>query len=435
MRLVYTLVISLVVVGALGSAAYRPAMNYWSAHNRTPWRTAKVEHGPIVANVNSTGTVKPKIEVTVGSFISGPILELYCEFNQEVKKGDLMAKIDPRLYQAAVAHDRATLAMQEADVNRVQAQLQQAINDEKRANALRERGQSIITQADLDKYTFSRASLEAQLKISQSTVDQAKASLDTSLANLHFTEIRSPVDGIVTNRKIELGQTVAAQFQTPELFIVAPDMRKEMHVNASVDEADIGLIKQAQKKNYPVTFTVDAYPDKTFTGSILEIRLNSTTEQNVVTYPVVVSVANPNLELLPGMTASLSFQVDQRANVVKVPNTALRFYPTAKQVRPEDVAILEGRAEMNSDADQDSQPSMQGVSVTERNRMRKERGKRHVWVTDGEKLRAIPVSTGMTDGQFTELTEGDLKPGDELVTGIKPADQVESGGVQVKVSK
>jgi HlyD family secretion protein len=212
-------------------------------------------------------------------------------------------------------------------------------------------------------------------------------------------------------------------------------MRKEMHVNASVDEADIGLIKQAQKKNYPVTFTVDAYPDKTFTGSILEIRLNSTTEQNVVTYPVVVTVANPNLELLPGMTASLSFQVDQRANVVKVPNTALRFYPTAKQVRPEDVPILEGRAEMNSDADQDSQPSMQGVSVTERNRMRKERGKRHVWVTDGEKLRAIPVSTGMTDGQFTELTEGDLKPGDELVTGIKPADQVESGGVQVKVSK
>jgi HlyD family secretion protein len=433
MRIVYTLVVSLVVVGGLGSAAYRPAMNYWSTRNRTPWRTVKVEQGPIVAVVNSTGTVKPRVEVTVGSFISGPILELYCEFNQEVKKGDLMAKIDPRLYLASVAHDRATLAMEEADVKRVQAQLQQAVNDEKRANSLRERGQSIITQADLDKYTFSRMSLEAQLKISEATVDQAKASLDTSLANLHFTEIRSPVDGIVTNRKIELGQTVAAQFQTPELFIVAPDMRKEMHVNASVDEADIGLIKQAQKKNYHVTFTVDAYPDKAFTGSILEIRLNSTTEQNVVTYPVVVSVANPNLELLPGMTASLSFQVDQRADVVKVPNAALRFYPTAKQVRPEDLPILEGRAEMNSDADKDSQPSMQAVSVTERNRLRKEREKRHVWIVDGDRLRAVPVGTGMTDGQFTELTEGHLKPGDEVVTGIKPADQAGSSGVQVEV--
>ena len=317
-------------------------MNYWTAHNRTRWRMGKVEQGPILAVVNSTGTVKPKIEVTVGSFISGPILELYCEFNQEVKKGDLLAKIDPRLYQAAVADDRATLAMQEADVKRVQAQLQQAVNDEKRANDLKARGQSMIMQADLDKCQFNRMSLEAQLKISQATVDQAKASLETSLANLNYAEIRSPVDGIVINRKIEPGQTVAAQFQTPELFIVAPDMRKEMHVHASVDEADIGLIKLAQKKNYPVTFTVDAYPDKVFTGTILEIRLNSTTEQNVVTYPVVVSVPNPNLDLLPGMTASLSFQVDQREDVVKIPNTALRFYPTAKQVRTEDVPILEG---------------------------------------------------------------------------------------------
>ena len=272
MRMIYTLVVGLVVVGGLGSAAYRPAMNYWTTHNRTPWRTAKVETGTIVAVVNSTGTVKPKIEVTVGSFISGPIQEMHCEFNQEVKKGDLLAKIDPRLYLASVAHDRATLAMEQADVMRVQSQLQQAINDEKRANNLRSRGESMITQADLDKYKFSRMSLEAQLKISEATVDQAKASLETSSANLNYAEIRSPVDGIVINRKVELGQTVAAQFQTPELFILAPEMRKEMHVNASVDEADIGLIKQAQQKNYPVTFTVDAYPDKVFKGSILEIR-------------------------------------------------------------------------------------------------------------------------------------------------------------------
>lgn len=166
MRMISMLVVSVVVVGGLGSAAYRPAMDYWAARNRTLWRTAKVEKGNVVAVVNSTGTVKPKIEVSVGSFISGPILELFCEFNQEVKKGDLLAKIDPRLYQASVAHDRATLAMQQADVLRVQSQLQQAINDEKRATVLRDRGDSIITQADFDKYKFSRMSLEAQLQIS-----------------------------------------------------------------------------------------------------------------------------------------------------------------------------------------------------------------------------------------------------------------------------
>ena len=210
---------------------------------------------------------------------------------------------------------------------------------------MRTRGGSYISQADFDKFKYARMTLEAQLKVAQATVDQARASLETSLANLNYTEIRSPVDGIVINRKIEPGQTVAAQFQTPELFIVAPDIRKEIHVHASVDEADIGLIKEAQAKKYPVNFTVDAYPDKIFKGNVQEIRLSSTTTQNVVTYPVVVSTSNPDLELLPGMTASLSFQVNERTNVIKVPNAALRFYPAANQVRPQDAPILEGKEE------------------------------------------------------------------------------------------
>ncbi len=419
MRTIFRLVVSLLVVTGLGAAAYRPAMDYWTKRNRTVWRTTRIEQGNIVAVVNSTGTVKPKVEVTIGSFISGPILELYCEFNQEVKKGDLLAKIDPRLYLASVAHDRATLAMQDADVLRVQSQLQQAINDEKRAVALRARGESIITQADFDKYKFARITLEAQVKISQATVDQAKASLETSLANLNYAEIRSPVDGIVINRKIEPGQTVAAQFQTPELFVIAPDMRKEMHVHASVDEADIGLIKQAQKNKYPVTFTVDAYPDKLFSGSILEIRLSSTTAQNVVTYPVVVVTPNPDLELLPGMTASLSFQVDQQEGVVKIPNAALRFYPAPKQVRPEDLPILEGRTEQKLEPEE-NQPSVDALSVAERARLRKERIRRHVWIVEGNLLRAVPVTTGLTDGEFTQMVQGSLKPGDVVVTGVQP---------------
>jgi HlyD family secretion protein len=408
------------VLTAVGAVAYRPAANYWAKRNRPIWRTAKVEQGNIIAVVNSTGTVKPKIEVTVGSFVSGPVQELYCEFNQEVKKGDLLAKIDPQICKAAVAHDRATLAIQESDVFRVQAQLLQAIEDEKRAIALRNRGTSYISQADFDKFKFSRMTSEAQLKVAQATVDQARASLDTSLANLNYTEIRSPVDGIVINRKIDPGQTVAAQFQTPELFIVAPDIRKEIHVHASVDEADIGLIKDAQKKKYPVTFTVDAYPDKLFKGSILEIRLSSTTAQNVVTYPVVVMTSNPDLELLPGMTASLSFQVDERANVIKVPNAALRFYPAANQVRREDAPILEGKEETKTDDDSNEGVSLQSLSISERARLRKERSRHHVWVTDGDLLRAIEVKTGLTDGQYTEVASGAVKSADVLVIGFQP---------------
>jgi HlyD family secretion protein len=420
MKTLLRLLVLLGVLTAVGAVAYRPAANYWAKRNRPIWRTAKVEQGNIIAVVNSTGTVKPKIEVTVGSFVSGPVQELYCEFNQEVKKGDLLAKIDPQICKAAVAHDRATLAIQESDVFRVQAQLLQAIEDEKRAIALRNRGTSYISQADFDKFKFSRMTSEAQLKVAQATVDQARASLDTSLANLNYTEIRSPVDGIVINRKIDPGQTVAAQFQTPELFIVAPDIRKEIHVHASVDEADIGLIKDAQKKKYPVTFTVDAYPDKLFKGSILEIRLSSTTAQNVVTYPVVVTTSNPDLELLPGMTASLSFQVDERADVIKVPNAALRFYPVANQVRPVDAPILEGKEETKVDEDGNAGVSLQSLSISERARLRKERSRHHVWVTDGDLLRAIEVKTGLTDGQYTEVASGAVKSADVLVIGFQP---------------
>jgi HlyD family secretion protein len=420
MKTLLRLLVLLGVLTAVGAVAYRPAANYWAKRNRPIWRTAKVEQGNIIAVVNSTGTVKPKIEVTVGSFVSGPVQELYCEFNQEVKKGDLLAKIDPQICKAAVAHDRATLAIQESDVFRVQAQLLQAIEDEKRAIALRNRGTSYISQADFDKFKFSRMTSEAQLKVAQATVDQARASLDTSLANLNYTEIRSPVDGIVINRKIDPGQTVAAQFQTPELFIVAPDIRKEIHVHASVDEADIGLIKDAQKKKYPVTFTVDAYPDKLFKGSILEIRLSSTTAQNVVTYPVVVTTSNPDLELLPGMTASLSFQVDERADVIKVPNAALRFYPVANQVRPVDAPILEGKEETKVDEDGNEGVSLQSLSIAERARLRKERSRHHVWVTDGDLLRAIEVKTGLTDGQYTEVASGAVKSTDVLVIGFQP---------------
>ena len=423
MRTLPKFLIILAVIAGLGYAAYLPIRSYLAERNKVIWRTAKVEQGSIVAVVNSTGTIKPKLQVTVGSFVSGPITELHCEFNQEVKYKDLLAKIDPRIYQANVDRDKASLANREADVFRVQAQLQQAINDEKRAVALRSEDKTFIAQAEMDKFMFNRISLEAQLKVAKTGITQAQATLDLSLLNLGYTEIRSPVDGIVINRKIDPGQTLAASFQTPELFIIAPDMRQEMHVHASVDEADIGKIQAAQANKFPVTFVVDAY-DELFTGQVHEIRLSSTTLQNVVTYPVIVGAPNPDLKLLPGMTATISFQVDERTDVLKLPNMALRFYPDAQYVRAEDQLILEG---LSSSQPAEADPSEEGGSTSvidqsarERAEVRKKRSQRHVWVAEGQKLRAIPVTTGLSDGKFTEIVAGEVPLGLELVTGIQP---------------
>lgn len=420
MKSLLKILFGLAILGAIGYGSYFPIIHYWNERNKPAFRTAKVESGKIVAVVNSTGTVKPKIQVAIGSFVSGPILELYCEFNQEVKKGDLLAKIDPQIYEANVARDKASLANRQADVNRVRAQLQQAINDEKRAVALQQEDESFIAQAEMDKIKFSRLSLEAQLQVSNTSVDQAQATLENSLANLNYTFIRSPVDGIVIDRKIDPGQTLAAQFQTPELFIVAPEMRKEMHIHASVDEADIGLIQAAQEKKFPVTFTVDAYPDELFEGRILEIRLSATTLQNVVTYPVIVATANPELKLLPGMTASLSFKVNERTQTLKIPNSALRFYPNPQHVRKEDQPILEGKNDRGTskETDEEAQQSADSLSAAERAQLRVERNQRHVWILSGDKLRAVSVVTGLSDSQHTELVKGDLKQGDLLVTGV-----------------
>jgi HlyD family secretion protein len=184
--------------------------------------------------------------------------------------------------------------------------------------------------------------LEAQVKLAEAIIRQSDADLGTANTNLEFCDIKSPVDGIVIDRKVDPGQVVAAQFQTPVMFVVAPDLEKLVYVNASVDEADIGLIRDAQRTKQPVTFTVDAYPKDTFQGQIAQVRLNSTTVSNVVTYTVIVEAPNGELKLLPGMTANLAFQIEKKANLLTVPNAALRFHPTVEQVRLRDRAIVDG---------------------------------------------------------------------------------------------
>ncbi|MGE0756717.1 MAG: efflux RND transporter periplasmic adaptor subunit [Pirellulaceae bacterium] len=409
----------LVVVGLIGgivAAAYRPAAAYWSKRHTPGWRTTDVIRGDIVADVNATGTVKPVLQVRVGSFVSGPIVELNVNFNQEVAEGDLLARIDPRIYTAAVQRDAAQLATRKAEVERVRASLQLATNNETRAKQLRQENRNYVSQAELDQVHFSRLELEAQLKLAEAAVLQAEANLANSQAQLEYTEIRAPVSGVVIDRKIDPGQTLAAQFQTPELFILAPDMRKKMHVYAAVDEADIGMIRSAQQAGRKVQFTVDAYPGELFEGTIEEVRFSSTETQNVVTYPVIVAAANPDLKLLPGMTAGISFEVERRTGILRIPNSALRFLPDARYAREADRQLLSGTAW----ADDQNEVSERQMSAEEKAEARRTQNKRHVWVADGQFLRAVEVVVGISDNSYTELVSGDLNVGDSLVFGVEP---------------
>jgi HlyD family secretion protein len=418
MRTLIILGVILLILAVAGALAFGPVTAQIQKWNKPNWRTDKVTRGTIIATVNTTGTIKPVLSVIVGSFVSGPILELNADFNQEVKKDFVLAKIDPLIYESNVARDKAALMSREADLIRADALLKQAARDYRRADSLRQQDETFISQSEMDKYYYVWKSLEAQREVAEKAIPQAQAALDFSLANLKYTEIVAPVDGIIIRRKIDPGQTVAAQFQTPELFVIAPNMREKMHVHASVDEADIGLVDEAKKRGLPVWFTVDAYPDDLFEGQVEQIRLDSTTTQNVVTYPVIVAAPNPDLKLLPGMTPNLSFQVDERKDALKVPNAALRFYPQLKHVRKEDRPLIEGKEK--TEEEKRNEQAESAISAKERAEQRRERNKRHVWVEEGHLLRAIEVEMGLSDSHYTEIVSGDLKEGDVLVTGIKP---------------
>jgi HlyD family secretion protein len=419
MRFLVKIIVVLSVLAAGGALAFPWARAYWNNRTRPSYRLASVTRGEIVLYVNSTGTIQPERRVSVGSFVSGPIKRLCVDYNSEVKKGDLLAEIDPRIYKANVDRDQAICASARAEVARVTALLQQAKKDEERANELRKKNKRYISDTELDKFRFGRACLESQLAVAEAAVEQATGNLRNSEANLSYTEIRSPVDGMVIDRKIDEGQTLAAQFQTPELFAVAPGMDKRMYVYAAVDEADIGLIREAQRRDQEVVFTVDAYPDDLFRGKIFQVRVNPTTTQNVVTYTVVVVAPNPERKLLPGMTANLSFEIEKRSNVLRVPNAALRFYPKPEQVRPEDRGLLEG-GEGNL-ADEETRAAEIQRSAAERALARRNRNRRHVWIVEDDLLRAVEIITGTSDSKDTEVVSGQLAEGQEVVAGIKTA--------------
>lgn len=403
--------LAFLVLATGGAFAVPKARAYWQERNRPKFLTSKVTRDSIVWEVKTTGTIQPVVKVSIGTFVSGPIIETHIDFNDKVEKGDLLAKIDPRIYAAAVRRDEAALATAKAEVLRVKANLQQAKNDERRSMQLKAMNADYVSDTEMDQFRFARMALEAQALIASESVNQAQGRLDDSNANLAYTVIKAPTSGIVIDKKIDEGMTLAAQFQMPELFVIAPEMDKRMWVHATVLEPDIGVVRQAKEKDLPVHFSVDAYPDELFEGRIHQVRQNPTTDQNVVTYPVIVETSNPGMKLLPGMTANLSFEIERKTDVLCVPGGAIRYLPDVKLVRTEDKKLIDGN--MNSSEANSTPSASDRVAASQRRR------RRHVWVKDGDHLKAIQITFGLNNGKLYELVEGDLTEGQELVTGTE----------------
>ncbi len=417
-RLLFWLLLVALLSGG-GTWGYFRLRERWRVPPASRYRMVRVTRGDITSLVTSSGTVQPVQSVQIGSFVSGPIQRICVDFNSRIKKGALLAEVDPRTYKAAVAREEAGLAYKMADVERVRAMLEQSLRNEERVLKLRAKKKTFISDSEVDQATAERKSWQAQLKLGEAAVREAQATLASARTNLEFTVIKSPVDGIVVDRKVDPGQTLASQFQTPVMFVVSPDLEKKIYVYASVDEADMGSIRAAERKKQPVRFTVDAYPNDVFEGRIFQVRLNPTTVQNVVTYTVVVESPNTDLKLLPGMTASLAFQIEKRTNVLRIPNAALRFVPKPADVRPEDRSLLEKAA----DAEAESNVRAKSTVIAARIASAAERAdtKRRLWVLRGELLEAVEVTTGLSDTGSTELVAGKLTEGQELVAGIRTA--------------
>ncbi|WP_353683869.1 efflux RND transporter periplasmic adaptor subunit [Thermodesulfovibrio sp. 3907-1M] len=343
-----------------------------SGSKKTEFKTVKVQRGDIVQTVTATGTVNPVTTILVGTRVSGTIVALYADYNSIVKKGQLIAQIDPTPFENDLKQAEADLYNAKSNLFKADVTLKDAERTFKRKQELWKR--DLIARSELDDAETAYNTARAQYEIALAQVKKAQAGLKQAKTNLGYTRIVSPVNGVVIAKNVEVGQTVAASFQTPTLFTIAPDLTK-MQVDTNVDEADISKIKNAME----ATFTVDAYPDRKFKGVVAQIRLSPTVTQNVVTYDVVIAVDNSHLLLKPGMTANVTFVTQEKKNVLKIPNAALRF-------------------RMPNTA-----PS-------------KEQG---VWVLRGGKPVRVKIKTGISDGEWSEVLEGNVKEGDDVIVEIQ----------------
>jgi HlyD family secretion protein len=311
----------LVIVAVVGGSAYA-YYSYRKGGVKPTVTTAQVSRGDIVETVGATGTLQAVTTVQVGTQVSGTIQSLYADFNSLVKKGQVLARLDPSLFQTQIDEARANLLRSRAEVERLKVSLDDAKTKLKRAQELSQK--NLIPRTDLETAEVAVRSTEAQINSAEAQVTQAQATLNQSDVNLQHTVIQSPIDGLVISRNVDVGQTVAASMQAPTLFVLAADLTK-MQVLANLDESDVGRIRPRQQ----VAFRVDAYPTETFHGTVSQVRLNPIVQQNVVTYATVIDVPNNDLRLKPGMTANVNVEIARASNVLKVPNSALRFRPTA----------------------------------------------------------------------------------------------------------
>src|SRR5512137_387622 len=387
------------------------------------FETAKVEKGKIVAKVTASGTLSAIVTVQVGSQVSGRIAALHADFNSPVKKGQLIAKIDPALFQATVDQARANLAAAQGNLAKAKFQATDARRQATRQKELAAR--KLNAQADLDTALANADAAEAQVAASEGQVAQTRAALQSAEVNLAYTNIYSPTNGTVISRNVDVGQTVAASLQAPVIFQIAEDLAK-MQVDTSVAEADVGRLKDGMA----ASFTVDAYPGEVFRGKIRQIRNAPQTVQNVVTYNAVIDVANPEFKLKPGMTANVTFVYAEKEDVLKVPNAALRFRPPpallgdarggAQGGRPAGASGPGGQASGGSPsggapsggpaAGGGGRPSAAGGRPGEAP------DRRTVWTLNDEKPAPQRIKTGISDGSFTEVLEGDLKAGELVIT-------------------
>jgi HlyD family secretion protein len=354
---------------------------YWMSRGEAPphYVTVAVDRGTVAPAVTATGTVNPVLTIIVGTYVSGVIQSINCDYNTQVKKGQLCAKIDPRPYQTVVDQNVAELATARAQLVKDQATLAYAKLTYDRNRGLVGRG--VVSQDAVDSAKSVYDQAQAQIVLDQASIEQRQAALNAAQVNLDYTNIASPVDGTVVSRNVTIGQTVAASFQTPTLFLIATDLT-QMEVDTNVSESDIGGLKVGDK----ASFTVEAFPNRTFTGQVVQVRQSPQTVQNVVTYDVVVAVANPDLALKPGMTATTRIITAEHDNVLRVPDQALRFSPT-------------GLTGAGAGAASGAQ----------------------VWILRDGKPVAAPVKIGLDDDTNSEILGGALNAGDQVITGEQRA--------------
>jgi len=365
-------IVWLLILAAAGAALY------FYSQSKTPkpeqlYRFQQISRGDVTQTISANGTLNPVTLVNVGTQVSGRVSKLYVDFNDEVEKGQVLLELDDSLFTAQIEEARG-------NVRNAQSSLELAQANEARMRSLFQ--QEYVSKQELDQ------SVQA-LKSARAQVETAQAQLRRHETNLGYSIIRSPVSGVVVDRVVNIGQTVAASFQTPTLITIAQDLTK-MEINSSFAEADIGNIKVGQKAK----FNVDAYPNRSFEGIVKQVRLNPTITSNVVTYNVVVSVDNPDLILMPGMTAYVNIAVATYVNVLLAPNSALRFKPSAEEQENEAGKPRPTRKQVSAD---------------------KPMGK--IYILQQGQLQPIPVELGITDGRSTQITTAELKEGDRVVVG------------------